>query len=138
MQATGVSSLLPARLFQEARVLEEASRLEEEAQQTRLQLQQQLLAEAQEVGQLLQQHTERAIGQALLGHARNTASRSRAKDTDDFKVRGHPSLRGAQGTGGERSGVNERRDLSRAAAGPAQEPCDLQSSLPLSCLFPSL
>nr|XP_025145511.1 ellis-van Creveld syndrome protein isoform X8 [Bubalus bubalis] len=69
----------------EARVLEEASRLEEEAQQTRLQLQQQLLAEAQEVGQLLQQHTERAIGQALLGHARNTASRSRAKDTDDFK-----------------------------------------------------
>ncbi|ELR50118.1 hypothetical protein M91_14536 [Bos mutus] len=69
----------------EARVLEETGRLEEEAQQTRLQLQQQLLAEAQEVGQLLQQHTERAIGQALLGHARNTASRSRAKDTDDFK-----------------------------------------------------
>ncbi|XP_027400807.1 ellis-van Creveld syndrome protein isoform X2 [Bos indicus x Bos taurus] len=69
----------------EARVLEETGRLEEEAQQTRLQLQQQLLAEAQEVGQLLQQHTEHAIGQALLGHARNTASRSRAKDTDDFK-----------------------------------------------------
>ncbi|XP_065770510.1 evC complex member EVC isoform X2 [Muntiacus reevesi] len=69
----------------EARVLEEAGRLEEEAQQTRLQLQQQLLAEAQEVGQLLQQHMERAIGQALLGHARNSASRSRAKDTDDFK-----------------------------------------------------
>ena len=73
-------------------MLEEAGRLEEEAQQTRLQLQQQLLAEAQEVGQLLQQHTERAIGQALLSHARNTASRSRAKDMDDFKVRGHPSL----------------------------------------------
>ncbi|XP_059743333.1 evC complex member EVC isoform X4 [Bos taurus] len=71
----------------EARVLEETGRLEEEAQQTRLQLQQQLLAEAQEVGQLLQQHTEHAIGQALLGHARNTASRSRAKDTDDFKRR---------------------------------------------------
>ncbi|XP_068831320.1 evC complex member EVC isoform X3 [Capricornis sumatraensis] len=69
----------------EARVLEEAGRLEEEAQQTRLQLQQQLLAEAQEVGQLLQQHTERAIRQALLSHARNTASRSRAKDMDDFK-----------------------------------------------------
>ncbi|XP_043762150.1 ellis-van Creveld syndrome protein isoform X5 [Cervus elaphus] len=69
----------------EARVLEEAGRLEEEAQQTRLQLQQQLLAEAQEVGQLLQQRMERAIGQALLGHARNSASRSRAKDTDDFK-----------------------------------------------------
>ncbi|KAB0354440.1 hypothetical protein FD755_022978 [Muntiacus reevesi] len=69
----------------EARVLEEAGRLEEEAQQTRLQLQQQLLAEAQEVGQLLQQHMERTIGQALLGHARNSASRSRAKDTDDFK-----------------------------------------------------
>uniref|UniRef100_A0A8C3YLQ6 EvC ciliary complex subunit 1 n=1 Tax=Catagonus wagneri TaxID=51154 RepID=A0A8C3YLQ6_9CETA len=69
----------------EARVLEEASRLEEEAQQIRLQLQQQLLAEAQEVGQLLRQHTERAIGQALLGHARNAASKSRARDRDDFK-----------------------------------------------------
>lgn len=69
----------------EARVLEEAGRLEEEAQQMRLQLQQQLLAEAQEVGQLLRQHTERAVGQALLGHARNTASRSWARDRDDFK-----------------------------------------------------
>ncbi|XP_057562214.1 evC complex member EVC isoform X2 [Hippopotamus amphibius kiboko] len=69
----------------EARALEEAGRLEEEAQQTRLQLQQQLLAEAQEVRQLLQQHTERAIGQALLGHVRNVASKSRAKDRDDFK-----------------------------------------------------
>ncbi|KAM5285875.1 evC complex member EVC isoform 2-T2 [Hipposideros larvatus] len=69
----------------ETRVLEEASRLEEEAQQTRLQLQQQLLAEAQEVGRLLQQHAERAIGQALLGHARNAASKTRAKDRDDFK-----------------------------------------------------
>ncbi|PNI27295.1 EVC isoform 4 [Pan troglodytes] len=69
----------------EARVLEEASRLEEEAQQTRLQLQQRLLAEAQEVGQLLQQHVECAIGQALLVHARNAATKSRAKDRDDFK-----------------------------------------------------
>ncbi|XP_036708431.1 ellis-van Creveld syndrome protein isoform X4 [Balaenoptera musculus] len=69
----------------EARVLEEAGRLEEETQQTRLQLRQQLLAEAQEVGQLLQQHTERAVGQTLLGHARNVASKSRAKDRDDFK-----------------------------------------------------
>uniref|UniRef100_A0A8C9A3S8 EvC ciliary complex subunit 1 n=1 Tax=Prolemur simus TaxID=1328070 RepID=A0A8C9A3S8_PROSS len=69
----------------EARVLEETGRLEEEAQQTRLQLQQQLLAEAQEVGQRLQQHTERAIGQALLGYARNAATKSRARDRDDFK-----------------------------------------------------
>ncbi|XP_057402397.1 evC complex member EVC isoform X5 [Balaenoptera acutorostrata] len=69
----------------EARVLEEAGRLEEETQHTRLQLRQQLLAEAQEVGQLLQQHTERAVGQTLLGHARNVASKSRAKDRDDFK-----------------------------------------------------
>ncbi|XP_045737465.1 evC complex member EVC isoform X3 [Mirounga angustirostris] len=69
----------------EARVVEEASRLEGETQQTRLQLQQQLLAEAQEVGRLLQQHSERAIGQALLGHARNAATKSRAKDRDDFK-----------------------------------------------------
>ncbi|XP_062964270.1 evC complex member EVC isoform X2 [Cynocephalus volans] len=69
----------------EARVLEEAGRLEDETQQTRLQLQQQLLAEAQEVGQLLQQHTERAIGQALLGHTRAVASKSRVKDREDFK-----------------------------------------------------
>ncbi|KAM7157418.1 evC complex member EVC isoform 2-T2 [Molossus nigricans] len=69
----------------EARVLEETRRLEEEAQQTRLQLQQQLLAEAQELGQRLQQHTERALGQALLGHARTSATRSRAKDREDFK-----------------------------------------------------
>ncbi|XP_077859276.1 evC complex member EVC isoform X5 [Macaca mulatta] len=69
----------------ETRVLEEASRLEEEAQQTRLQLQQRLLAEAQEVGQLLQQHMECAIGQALLVHARNAATKSRDKDRDDFK-----------------------------------------------------
>lgn len=69
----------------EARVLEETGRLEEEAQLTRLQLQQQLLAEAQEVGRLLQQHTERAAGQALLGHARTAATRSRTKDRDDFK-----------------------------------------------------
>ncbi|XP_047574800.1 evC complex member EVC isoform X1 [Lutra lutra] len=69
----------------EARVMEEASRLEDEGQQIRLQLQQQLLAEAQEVGRLLQQHTERAIGQALLGHARKAATKSRAKDKDDFQ-----------------------------------------------------
>ncbi|VFV27042.1 ellis-van creveld syndrome protein [Lynx pardinus] len=69
----------------EARVVEEASRLEDEAQQTQLQLQQQLLAEAQEAGRLLQEHTERAIGQALLAHARNAATKSRAKDWDDFK-----------------------------------------------------
>ncbi|KAK2505486.1 hypothetical protein MC885_007510 [Smutsia gigantea] len=69
----------------EARILEETSRLEEEAQQMRLQLQQQLLAETQEVGQLLKQHTEWAVGQALLGHARNVATKSRAKDRDDFK-----------------------------------------------------
>ncbi|XP_058579108.1 evC complex member EVC isoform X3 [Neofelis nebulosa] len=69
----------------EARVVEEASRLEDEAQQMWLQLQQQLLAEAQEVGRLLQEHTERAIGQALLAHARNAATKSRAKDWDDLK-----------------------------------------------------
>ncbi|XP_058157204.1 evC complex member EVC [Dasypus novemcinctus] len=69
----------------EARVVEEAGRLEAEAQQTRLQLHQQLVAEARDVGRLLQQHAERAAGQALLGHARNAATRSRAKDRDAFK-----------------------------------------------------
>ncbi|XP_014393769.1 PREDICTED: LOW QUALITY PROTEIN: ellis-van Creveld syndrome protein [Myotis brandtii] len=48
----------------EARVLEETCRLEEEAQLTRLQLQQQLLAEVQEVGR---------------------RTRSRTKDREDFK-----------------------------------------------------
>ncbi|XP_036083376.1 ellis-van Creveld syndrome protein isoform X2 [Rousettus aegyptiacus] len=69
----------------EARVLEETHRLREEAQRTRLQLQQQLLAEAQEAMQLLQRHTERAIGRALLGQARNAATKGRARDRDDFK-----------------------------------------------------
>ncbi|KAM8802372.1 evC complex member EVC isoform 3-T3 [Rhynchonycteris naso] len=69
----------------EARVVEETGRLQEEAQQQRLQLQQQLLAEAREVGRLLQQHTERVLGRALLGHARTAATRSRVKDRDDFK-----------------------------------------------------
>ncbi|XP_045689985.1 ellis-van Creveld syndrome protein isoform X2 [Phyllostomus hastatus] len=69
----------------ETRVREETGRLQEETQQTRLQLQQQLLAEAQEVGRLLQQRMEHAIGQALLGHARALATKSRAKDREDFK-----------------------------------------------------
>ncbi|KAM6150885.1 evC complex member EVC isoform 1-T1 [Erethizon dorsatum] len=69
----------------EARVLEEAGRLEEDAQRTRMQLQQQLLAEAQDAWQRLQARSERAMGQALLVHARNAVTRSRAKDSDDFK-----------------------------------------------------
>lgn len=97
--------------LQEARVLEEAGRLEEAAQQTRLQLQQQLLAEAQEAGQLLQRHSERAIGQALLGHARNAATKSRAKDRDDFKV-----LLG-QGPGWRAEGLGRS---SPCPAGPAE------------------
>nr|XP_048271167.1 ellis-van Creveld syndrome protein isoform X1 [Myodes glareolus] len=69
----------------EARILEEAARLEDEAQQTGLRLQQQLLAEVQEAGQLLQMHSERAIGQVLLVHARNVASKGRTRDKEDFK-----------------------------------------------------
>ncbi|XP_051020951.1 evC complex member EVC [Acomys russatus] len=69
----------------EVRILEEAARLEDEAQQTSLRLQQQLLAEAQEAGQLLQLHSERAIGQALLVQARNVASKGRTRDKEDFK-----------------------------------------------------
>ncbi|XP_069869051.1 evC complex member EVC isoform X2 [Dipodomys merriami] len=86
----GLSQCLDEQQWQllkalEARVLEEATRLEDEAQQTRLRLQQQLLTEAQEAGQLLQQHMQRAIGQALLTHARNAASRSRARARADCK-----------------------------------------------------
>lgn len=79
-------------------MLEETRRLEEEAQQTRLQLQQQLLAEAQELGQRLQQHMERALGQALLGHARTSATRARAKDREDFKVPPSPIPGKPEGT----------------------------------------
>lgn len=39
----------------------------------------------QEVGWLLQRRAEQAVGQALVVHARNTASRSRARDREDFK-----------------------------------------------------
>lgn len=56
-----------------------------------MQLQQQLLAEARDARQRLQARTERAVGQALLEHARNVATRSRAQDRDDFKVRGYRS-----------------------------------------------
>ncbi|XP_054994337.1 evC complex member EVC isoform X2 [Sorex araneus] len=70
----------------EARVAEEAGRLRDEAQHARQEVQQQLLAEAQGLGQLLQQHTERAIARALLGQARHAATRSRAKDRDDCKT----------------------------------------------------
>ncbi|XP_063665409.1 evC complex member EVC isoform X7 [Pan troglodytes] len=101
---------------QEARVLEEASRLEEEAQQTRLQLLQRLLAEAQEVGQLLQQHVECAIGQALLVHARNAATKSRAKDRDDFKVGSSPSQNG------------EEQSQQITGSPPAVRPCAAASS----------
>lgn len=61
--------------------------MEDEAQQTGLRLQQQLLAEAQEAGRLLQLHMERVIGQALLVHARNVASKGRTREKEDFKVR---------------------------------------------------
>lgn len=72
--------------LQEARVLDEVARLKDEAQQTRRQLRQQLLAEAQGVELLLQPHTERAVARALLAQARVAATRSCAKDRDDFKV----------------------------------------------------
>lgn len=88
--------------------MEEASRLEDEAQQTRLQLQQQLLAEAQELRRFLQQRAERAIGQALLAHARNAATKSRAKDRDDFKVRANPCPRGPERPDGLAGGVVDR------------------------------
>ena len=104
-------------------MLEETSRLEEEAQQTRLQLQQQLLAEAQEVGQLLQQRMEHAIGQALLGHARTTATKSRAKDREDFKVRANPH---PQKPEGKRVGVGGR---ARGARGQLGQSSHLGASL---------
>ncbi|GAB1289602.1 Ellis-van Creveld syndrome protein homolog [Apodemus speciosus] len=86
----GVSPCLEEHQWQllralEARIQEEAARVEDEAQQTGLRLQQQLLAEAQEAGRLLQLHSERAIGQALLVHARNAASKGRTRDKEDFK-----------------------------------------------------
>lgn len=81
----------------------------------RLQLQQQLLAEAQEVGQLLQQHSERAVGRALLGHARNAATRSRAKDREDVKVSRSPCPRKPRGPEGL-AWDGRQGGVSRAAA----------------------
>lgn len=95
MDSSPFPSLSPP--VQETRILEETNRLQEEAQRTRLQLQQQLLAEAQEAMQLLQRHTERAVGYALLGQARNAASKSRARDREDFKVRASPRPREPEG-----------------------------------------
>ncbi|XP_006874202.1 PREDICTED: ellis-van Creveld syndrome protein [Chrysochloris asiatica] len=70
----------------ETRVQEEAGRLEDEAQETRLQLQDQMLTEAQEAGRLLQQHMERIVARALLGHARSSATKSWAEEREDFKT----------------------------------------------------
>ncbi|XP_060044488.1 evC complex member EVC isoform X2 [Erinaceus europaeus] len=54
----------------EASMEEEDCRLQEEAQRARARLQEQVLAEASEVGRLLRVHTERALGLALRGRAR--------------------------------------------------------------------
>lgn len=61
--------------------------------------------------QLLQRHTERAIGRALLGQARNAATKGRARDREDFKVRASPrpgapeAQRDWGGAGGPRPGA---------------------------------
>ncbi|XP_029447054.1 ellis-van Creveld syndrome protein isoform X2 [Rhinatrema bivittatum] len=72
----------------ESRISEEERRLEEETQQERSEFHQQLLAELQEALQLLQQHVERGIGQALVQHAQQEAARSMTEqDNKDFKER---------------------------------------------------
>lgn len=92
--------------------------------------------EARESEQLLQP-LQSAPGQALLSHARNTASRSRAKDMGDFKVRGRPSLWGARGLG-QGSGANKEgfEQSSSWACPGASGPAELFASelpFPLPC-----
>ncbi|KAM7168816.1 evC complex member EVC isoform 6-T6 [Macrochelys suwanniensis] len=72
---------------QESHILEEEEKLEEETQQTRLEFHQQLVAEIQEALQLVQQHMEQVIGQALLQHARQEAAKQSSEDREDFKER---------------------------------------------------
>uniref|UniRef100_A0A8C0IVB6 EvC ciliary complex subunit 1 n=1 Tax=Chelonoidis abingdonii TaxID=106734 RepID=A0A8C0IVB6_CHEAB len=69
----------------ESHILEEEEKLEEETQQTRLEFHQQLVAEIQEALQLVQQHMEQVIGQALLQHARQEAAKQSSDDGEDFK-----------------------------------------------------
>ncbi|XP_065454265.1 evC complex member EVC isoform X4 [Chrysemys picta bellii] len=71
----------------ESHILEEEEKLEEETQQTRLEFHQQLVAEIQEALQLVQQHMEQVIGQALLQHARQEAAKQSSEDGEDFKER---------------------------------------------------
>ncbi|XP_067412512.1 evC complex member EVC isoform X2 [Emydura macquarii macquarii] len=71
----------------ESHILEEEEKLEEETQQTRLEFHQQLVAEIQEALQLVQQHMEQVIGQALLQHARQEAANQSPADGEDFKER---------------------------------------------------
>ncbi|KAM7168815.1 evC complex member EVC isoform 5-T5 [Macrochelys suwanniensis] len=71
----------------ESHILEEEEKLEEETQQTRLEFHQQLVAEIQEALQLVQQHMEQVIGQALLQHARQEAAKQSSEDREDFKER---------------------------------------------------
>uniref|UniRef100_A0A8C4WH95 EvC ciliary complex subunit 1 n=1 Tax=Gopherus evgoodei TaxID=1825980 RepID=A0A8C4WH95_9SAUR len=71
----------------ESHILEEEEKLEEETQQTRLEFHQQLVAEIQEALQLVQQHMEQVIGQALLQHARQEAAKQSSDDGEDFKER---------------------------------------------------
>ncbi|XP_006128264.2 evC complex member EVC isoform X3 [Pelodiscus sinensis] len=70
----------------ESHILEEEEKLEEETQQTRLEFHQQLVAEIQEALQLVQQHMEQVIGQALHQHARQEASKQ-SPEGKDFKER---------------------------------------------------
>lgn len=74
---------------QESHILEEEEKLEEETQQTRSEFHHQFVMEIQEAVQLVQQHMEQGIGQTLLQHARQEATKQSSEDREDLKVLGH-------------------------------------------------
>ncbi|XP_031444224.1 ellis-van Creveld syndrome protein isoform X1 [Phasianus colchicus] len=69
----------------ESHILEEEEKLEEETQQNHLEFHQQLVTEIQEALQFLQQHMEKVIGQTLLQHVRQKASKENSDDEQEFK-----------------------------------------------------
>ncbi|XP_038600780.1 ellis-van Creveld syndrome protein [Tachyglossus aculeatus] len=70
----------------ESRILEEDRNLEEETQDTRLELHRQLIMELQESFLLLQRHMEPEIGRALLQSARGHGGEARGQDREDLKA----------------------------------------------------
>nr|XP_056711100.1 evC complex member EVC [Euleptes europaea] len=66
-------------------IVEEEEKLGNEMQQTRLEFHQQLITETRESLQFLQQHMQQVVGQALVQHARQLASKHDTDGEEDVK-----------------------------------------------------